>query len=185
MESQVATPILREWRVDDSADLAAQANDHRVWMNMRDAFPRPFGLADAERLIAVAISKPVPTFLAIEASGRVVGGIGYALHDDVERIGAEVGYWVGHEFWGRGIASAALRAITSRAFRAHEELERLYALPFSSNPASARVLGNAGYRRVGTLRQSVIKDGRVLDQWMYAILRKEWQAREFTGGGGS
>ena len=47
------------------------------------------------------------------------------------------------------------------------------AVPFSSNPASARVLAKAGYRLEGTLRQSALKDGRVLDQWMYAILREE------------
>lgn len=77
------------------------------------------------------------------------------------------------EFWGRGIATTAVRALGERAFAAHAELRRLYALPFSSNPASARVLEKAGYHRDGTLRQSVIKDGRVLDQWVYAILRDE------------
>jgi RimJ/RimL family protein N-acetyltransferase len=52
-------------------------------------------------------------------------------------------------------------------------LRRLYAVPFSSNPASARVLAKAGYHCEGTLRQSAIKDGQILDQWMYAILRDE------------
>lgn len=145
---------------------------------MRDAFPHPYGIHDAERFIEMARRKSPPSFLAIEFSGRIAGGIGYSVHTDVERVGAEVGYWLGHEFWGRGIATAGLRALTARAFRAHEELRRLYAVPFATNPASARVLQKAGYRCEGTLRQSVVKDGRILDQWMYAILREEWRGRE-------
>jgi RimJ/RimL family protein N-acetyltransferase len=145
---------------------------------MRDAFPHPYGIEDAERFIAMALEKSPPTFLAIEWSGQIAGGIGYTLHTDVERVSAEVGYWVGHEYWGRGIGTVALRRLTSRAFRVHGELRRLYAVPFACNPASARVLEKAGYRCEGTLRQSVAKDGQILDQWMYAILREEWQARE-------
>ena len=68
--------------------------------------------------------------------------------------------------------------MTSHAFRTHEGLRRLYAVPYVTNPASARVLQKAGYRCEGTMRQSAIKDGRVLDQWMYAILREEWQSGE-------
>lgn len=62
--------------------------------------------------------------------------------------------------------------MTGHAFRAHGELRRLDVVPFACNPASARVLEKAGYRCEGTLRQSVIKDGQILDQWVYAILRE-------------
>jgi [ribosomal protein S5]-alanine N-acetyltransferase len=170
--------VVREWRRADAAELALQANDRRVWINLRDAFPHPYGLQDAKRFIAQALKRSPPSFLAIELSGRIAGGIGYVPHTDVERVGAEVGYWLGHEFWGRGIGTAALRALTSHAFRVHDELRRLYAVPYATNRASARVLQKAGYRCEGTLRQSAIKDGQVLDQWMYAILREEWQSSE-------
>jgi len=170
--------VVREWQAADADGLALQANDRRVWINMRDAFPHPYGIEDAHRFIAAAIAKLPPTYFAIEATGRVAGGIGYTLHTDVERVGAEVGYWLGPEFWGRGIGTAAVCAITRHAFLDHEELQRLYAVPFARNPASARVLQKASYRCEGTLRQSVIKDGQILDQWIYAILREEWQASE-------
>jgi RimJ/RimL family protein N-acetyltransferase len=103
----------------------------------------------------------------------VAGGIGYTLHEDVERVAAEVGYWLGVSFWGRGIATRAVRSLSARAFSSHPELRRLYALPFTSNPASARVLAKAGWRREAMLRESAIKDGVVRDQWVYAILRSE------------
>ncbi len=181
MRLQLGPAVVREWGAADAVGLSLQANDRRVSINMRDAFPHPYGIEDAERFIGLAREKSPPTYFAIEAQGRVAGGIGYTLHTDVERVGAEVGYWVGYEFWGHGIGTAALRLITRHAFARHEELRRLYAVPFAGNPASARVLQKAGYRCEGTLRQSVIKEGRVLDQWMYAILREEFPANE--GGG--
>jgi len=164
---------LRLWRAEDAAELAQQANDRRVWLAMRDAFPHPYGREDAERFIAKATAMSPQTYFAIEVDGRVAGGIGYTLHADVERIGAEVGYWLGAEFWGRGVATAALNALTALAFAAQPELQRLYAVPFSTNPASARVLEKCGYLREGTLRRSAVKNGLVLDQWMYAALREE------------
>lgn len=168
--------IVREWLETDAEELTLQANDRRVWLGLRDAFPHPYTIEDGRRFIARALQMSPRTFFAIEVAGRVAGGIGYMEHGDVERIGAEVGYWLGYGFWGRGIATAALRLVTEHAFRVNAELQRLYAVPYSSNPASARVLAKAGYRCEGTLRRSAIKDGKILDQWMYAILRDEMNA---------
>lgn len=163
--------VLRHWRGSDAAGLARVANDRRVWLGMRDAFPHPYAEEDGRRFVAMAAAMSPQTYFAIEVAGAVAGGIGYTLKEDVERIGAEVGYWLGVEYWGRGIAADALRALTRHAFAAHPELRRLWAVPYASNAASARVLEKAGFEREGTLRQSAIKDGRVLDQCMYAILR--------------
>jgi RimJ/RimL family protein N-acetyltransferase len=174
--------VVREWRREDVAGLARQANDRRVWLNMRDAFPHPYDRLDAEAFITAAMASTPPNRLAIVADGQVAGGIGYTLHGDVERVGAEVGYWLGHEFWGRGLATAAVQALTDHAFRSHPELCRLWAVPYATNPASARVLEKAGYLCEGTLRQSAIKDGRVLDQRMYAITRDDWAAAQAAGG---
>ncbi len=171
MQLRAGSTVVREWREADAESLALQADDRRVWLGLRDAFPHPYGIEDARRFIGFARQKSPPTYFAIEVTGKLAGGIGYTQHSDVERIGAEVGYWLGCPFWGQGIATAALRLVTEHAFRANVELRRLYAVPYCSNPASARVLEKAGYECEGTLRQSAIKDGQVLDQWMYAILR--------------
>jgi ribosomal-protein-alanine N-acetyltransferase len=173
MELKEGLTVVRTWREADAAELAFQANDRRVWLGLRDAFPYPYGIEDARRFIAMALRRAPQTYFAIGVAGRVAGGIGYTQHADVERIAAEVGYWLGHAFWGQGIGTAALRLLTRHAFEANAELRRLYAVPFSSNPASARVLEKAGYHCEGTLRHSAIKDGVVLDQWVYAILRHD------------
>lgn len=153
--------------------LATLANDRRIWIGLRDAFPHPYSVDDAHRFISLARSMTPRTYFAIIYSDHLAGGIGYTLHGDVERVGAEVGYWIGVEFWGRGIATEAVRQLTTLAFARHPELRRLYAMPYVGNAASARVLEKAGYTREGTLRENIIKDGQVLDQYMYSILRRE------------
>ena len=73
------------------------------------------------------------TLFAIAVDGAAVGGIGFYLQKDVERVSAEIGYWLGERFWGRGIASEAIVAMTRYAFD-HHELTRLYALVAAGNP---------------------------------------------------
>jgi len=164
---------VREWRPEDAESLAQHANDRRIWLNMRDAFPHPYTMADATSFLGLAVAMHPRTWFAVAVDDRAVGGIGYTLHGDVERVGAEMGYWLGTGFWGRGIMTAALRAVTAYAFREHPELRRIYALPYVTSTTSAHILEKAGYRLEGRMRQSVIKDGNVLDQFMYAILRDE------------
>ena len=94
------------------------------------------------------------------------------LHQDVERVSAEIGYWLGEPFWGRGIATEALDAMTRYAIETHA-LTRMYALPFAWNAASCRVLEKAGYVLEGRLRRSAIKDGVVIDQLQYAFIAPE------------
>ena len=108
---------------------------------------------------------------AIEVGGSAVGGISLHRGVDVERFGAELGYWLGAPFWGRGITTAAVRLVSAYAFEACG-LERVFAMPYARNAASARVLEKAGFVREGVLRRHAFKDGVFEDQWLYATLRK-------------
>jgi len=100
--------LVRPWLVTDADALVRQANDRRVWLGLRDAFPNPYGIDDARVFLRNA---GPPRHFAIEVGGEIAGGIGYTPDKDVERIGAEVGYWVGPSFWGRGIATTARGAV--------------------------------------------------------------------------
>ena len=113
-------------------------------------------------------AQPVTSF-AIIVSGAAVGGLGFELKTDIERYSAEVGYWLGEAFWGRGIATAALKTATQYALKTYG-LNRIFALPFSENLASIRVLEKTGYRREGVMRRSAFKNGRFLDQAIYACV---------------
>ena len=170
--------VVRRHATADGPALARHADDRRVADHLRDAFPHPYTVSDAESYILRLEANPAPTSLLITVDGDPCGGIGYVPGTDVERVGAEVGYWLGAEYWGRGIMSHVLSAFSAEVFRRHAEFERLFALPFAGNAASARVLEKAGYVREGTLRRAVIKNGTVLDQHVYALLRR---ARRSTG----
>ena len=161
--------LLREWRAGDEASLVLYANNRNVWINLRDRFPYPYTRRDGRRFLRMMQAADPETTFAIAVDGRAVGGIGFMLQTDVDRVSAEVGYWLGEPFWGRGITTDALRAMTGYAIATHE-LTRLFALPFAYNAASCRVLEKAGYLLEGRLRRSAIKDGVIVDQLQYAYV---------------
>jgi [ribosomal protein S5]-alanine N-acetyltransferase len=164
--------ILRAWRRSDISSLVRYANNRKIWLNLRDVFPHPYTHADGEKWIAICESNQGPaTQFAIELRGEAIGGIGCRLLDDVNCKTVEVGYWLGEPFWGRGIATAALKQTTNYAFEIFS-VERLQASVFEWNPASARVLEKAGYVLEGRLRRSIFKDGRLADSLLYARIRQ-------------
>jgi len=162
---------VRSLRAEDAASLATHADNREVWINLRDGFPHPYAVGDADEFISRSLQPPETTF-AIAVDGAAVGAIGFVLGSDVERISAELGYWLGEGFWGRGIMTAVVGAVTDYAIREHD-LTRVCATPFAWNEASARVLEKCGYVREGVMRDSVIKDGQVIDKFLYAFLRRE------------
>ena len=160
--------IIRSWQIGDEQSLAMQANNYAIWQNLRDRFPHPYTMADAVSWISLAADTQPQTNFAIEVAGKAVGGIGLELKQDVERVSAELGYWLGEAHWGKGIVSSAIRRFTAWAIPALE-LTRVYALPFAYNTASCRVLEKAGYLREGYLKRSAVKEGVVVDQVLYAF----------------
>ena len=162
---------LRPFRPDDAGTIAHLADDRGVWINLRDRFPHPYTLDDARGWIDDVLSRPMITDFVIEVDAVVVGAIGYTPGEDVSRRSAEVGYWLGRPYWGRGIASAAVRALTTRLLDG-PDFDRLHATVFAWNIASARVLEKAGYVLEGRLRSAVFKDGRTTDGLVYGIIRE-------------
>lgn len=160
---------LRPWRHTDLASLVRHANDKRVARTVRDLFPSPYTRADGERWLAHATAEGRSNNLAIDVDGAAVGGIGMIPGEDVQRIRAEVGYWLGHAYWGRGIMTEAVRAFSAHLLD-ERGFVRLEAPVFETNPASARVLEKAGYTLESRQRCAAIKDDRVIDILMYVRL---------------
>lgn len=171
MEILLSRCRLRPFRDGDQVAIVRYANDRRVWLNLRDAFPHPYTRSDADAWVRRVAGQAPPTQCAIEVAGEVVGSIGLTLQADVHRRSAEIGYWLGQPFWGRGLMSEAVPAFTAYAL-ATFDLCRLYATVFAWNSASARVLEKAGYSLEGRLRKSVIKDGQTIDQLLFAYVRE-------------
>src|SRR5580765_1504814 len=161
--------IVRSWTNEDLASLVRHADNRKIWLNLRDRFPHPYTRRDGREFIHLARGQRPETMFAIEVDGEAAGGIGFVPHPDVERVSAEIGYWLGEPFWGRGIVTEALVAVTAHAIKTHS-LTRIYAVPFAWNAASCRVLEKAGYVLEGRLRKSAIKDGKLTDQFQYAFI---------------
>lgn len=172
MKLELKTCTVRSWEWRDSDSIVRHANNRNVSINLRDHFPYPYTVNDARNWLELVIGRKPETNFAIDVAGDAVGGIGFTLQPDVARRSAEIGYWLGEDFWGRGIATEALIAVTDHAFATYD-LCRVYAHVFEWNRASARVLEKAGYEFEGRLRKSVTKEGQTIDQFLYAIVRGE------------
>jgi ribosomal-protein-alanine N-acetyltransferase len=171
VELRLSKCTLRASQPGDEESLVLNANNRNVWINLRDLFPHPYTLADARNWIQRASTEsPVRNF-AIVVDGKAVGGIGFIPKEDVYRKSAEIGFWLGEEYWGRGIMTEALRAVTEYAF-ANFDLCRLYAGVFEWNLASMRVLEKAGYHLEAQLKKAVTKNGKTIDEFLYAIVRE-------------
>jgi [ribosomal protein S5]-alanine N-acetyltransferase len=160
---------VRSWRADDLASLVTHADNRNVWINLRDRFPHPYTRKDGREFLRATLAQRPETAFAIDVGGEAVGGVGFALMPDIERVSAEIGYWLAEPYWGRGIATEAVAAVTEYAIATHG-LTRLFAVPFAANVASCRVLEKAGYVLEGRLRRSAIKDGCIIDQRQYAFI---------------
>ena len=172
MQLKLSTCDVRSWRTSDVDSLAAHANNRNIWLNLRDAFPYPYTKTNARDFIRATRQRVPETSFAIAVDDQAVGGVGFVLHPDVERVSAEIGYWLAEPFWGRGIATEALRAVTNYAIENHG-LTRIYAVPFAWNVASCRVLEKAGYVLEGTFRRELAGPDGWEDHLWYGRVRDD------------
>jgi RimJ/RimL family protein N-acetyltransferase len=169
-EIQLERSLLRPWRDGDVASLVRHANNRKVWRNLRDAFPHPYTDKDAGEWLAKVRDIAPVRFFAIDIGGEAVGSIGVVPGSDVYSRSAEIGYFLGEPYWGRGIMTEAVDACTRYAFDTFD-IVRMQAGVFEWNAASMRVLQKCGYVREGVLRKSVWKDGELVDSVLYARLK--------------
>ena len=163
---------LRPYCMEDIPSMVHHANSWKVARNLRDVFPHPYTERDARDFVALCIQNEGKGQLcrAIDVGGQAVGTISLTVGRDVYRKSGELGYWLGEDFWGRGIMTAAVQRICQEGFERFD-LVRIYAEPYAYNTPSRRVLEKAGFTLEGVMRRGVYKDGQVQDYCMYALLR--------------
>lgn len=163
---------LEQWRPQYAKDAAKHADNIKIAGNLRDRFPHPYTLADAEAFIKICIERHGARELhyAIVIGGAAAGSISLRCQNDVYSKTADIGYWLGEEFWGRGVMPAAIRQICAEAF-AKYDIVRIFAEVYESNPASCKVLEKAGFMREAVLKKNIYKSGKVLDSYIYALLK--------------
>lgn len=163
---------IREWRLEDKNDLATMLNNKNILNNLRDGLPYPYTINDAEEYITAMLSADkTKTFaFAIVVNDIVVGSIGVFRCDNIHSLTAEMGYYIGEPYWGKGLGTSAVKQICKFIFE-HTNIIRIFAEPFAYNIASCRVLEKAGFQLEGILHSNAIKNGKILDMKMYALIK--------------
>lgn len=163
--------ILRPWNENDTDSLVANANNFNIARFLTDGFPHPYTEENARAFIAMA-TKEVPVHIfAIEVEGKAVGGIGIHPQSDIMKKNAELGYWLGEAYWGKGIITAAIKQMIDFAFSTYD-ITRIYARPFGNNAASQKVLQKAGFVLEARIEKNIFKNGEFLDELIYAVRKK-------------
>ena len=164
---------IRQWRIEDKKALAENLNNPRVQDMLRDGLPCPYTERDAEDYIRAMLSAdPEQVFaFAVTVDGEVIGSVGVFRKDNIHRRTAELGYYIGEAYWGRGYMTSAVKQVCRLVF-ARSDIVRIFAEPFAHNAASCRVLEKAGFVCEGTMRSNAVKNGRIVDMKLYALVRE-------------
>lgn len=163
---------IRPWRMSDALCLAEIINSKKIQDNLRDGIPYPYFEKDGEEFIASMLNADRDnTFaFAITVAGRLAGSIGAYRKTNIHRRTAEIGYYVGEQFWGKGVCTKAVKLVCQYVFD-NTDIIRIYAEPFADNIASCKVLEKAGFDLEGTLRSNAVKNGKVIDMRMYSLIK--------------
>ena len=168
---------IREWNISDAESLSEMLNNKKILNNLRDGLPYPYTEKDAKEYIeAMRSADKNKTFaFAITVEDKAVGSIGVFRCENIHCRTAEMGYYVGEPYWGKGVATSAVKQVCDYIFQ-ETDIIRIFAEPFAYNAASCRVLEKAGFTLEGVLRSNAVKNGNILDMKMYS------RVKEYTGG---
>lgn len=159
---------LRPWTYNDLDSVFYNADCIDIYKFMSDGFPN--SIDKWKSFIDFTLKDDSILYLAIEVNDKAVGGVGITPQKDISRNNAELGYWIGKDYWGKGIMSNVIKDIVGLAFDKFA-INRIYAKPFETNIASHRVLEKAGFVLEARFIKTVVKENKLLDELIYSIRR--------------
>ncbi|MBQ9624648.1 MAG: GNAT family N-acetyltransferase [Clostridia bacterium] len=164
---------IRNWKIDDKAELAKIVNNKNILNNLRDGIPFPYTEKGAEDFINSMLSadKNKTFAFAITLGNKVIGSIGVFRCENIHFRTAEMGYYIGENYWGKAYMTEAVKQACKFIFD-NTDIIRIFAEPFAQNTASCRVLEKAGFIYEGTLRNNAYKNEKILDMKMYALIKQ-------------
>jgi len=162
---------LRPWTSEDLPSLLTYADNQKIARNLTNRFPHPYTEDDARWFIAFASDESDKLIRAIDLHGEAIGSIGLHLQNDVFFRNAELGYWLGEPFWGKGIATEAVRQMLKLGFDYYPFINRIFARPFGSNIGSQRLLEKSGFQFEARFEGTLDKHGVVEDELVYGFRR--------------
>lgn len=164
--------VLRPLKKEDAPIMAELANNKKISMNLRDGFPDPYTLKDAEKFIEQFGQHKQMHVFAVEYNGRYAGNIGLHIEGDVYRKSAEIGYFLGEPYWNKGIMTKAVKLVTDYGFK-NLDIVRIHTGIFEYNRASQRVLEKCGFKKEGVFEKAIVKNNRIWNEIRYALLKPE------------
>jgi RimJ/RimL family protein N-acetyltransferase len=164
--------VLRVLKDTDVPAIARLLNNKKIWDNVRDYIPHPYTEQDGKEFVQFTQAENPPLTFAITYQGEFCGVIGLVKLVNEQRHVAEIGYWLGEPFWGKGIMSQALELITAYAFE-QLKLIRIQTIVFEYNVGSMRVLEKCGYIKEGICRKAIIKNEELYDAHTFAIVNNK------------
>lgn len=165
--------ILRPWQESDIPALVQNANNKKIADNMTDSFPHPYGPENGKMFIDRVSAGSPANVMAIVIDNEACGSIGAFPQGDINRLNAEFGYWLAEKYWGNGIITEAVKAMVPYVFK-NFPIERIFARPFEHNIASQKLLEKTGFTLEARIPKSLIKNGVVMDELIYAIRRNQY-----------
>jgi ribosomal-protein-alanine N-acetyltransferase len=161
---------LRPWQMSDAGRLAHLANNPNIAKFMRNVFPHPYSIDHAKVFLETATKDTPVKVFAITVNDEVIGGTGIHPQEDIFANNAEIGYWIGEAYWGKGYMSEAIQLITDHAFK-NFTMNRVWLRIFGNNPRSMKVAEKAGYTFEAKFEKTLLKNGELLDEYIYARRR--------------
>lgn len=172
MELKYKNITLRKFQNPDSARLAQLCNNRKIWDNLRDFFPFPYTEKDATDFIIYCQDENPQYIFAIDYNSELVGTIGLVRQTDVYKLTAEIGYWIGEPYWGKGIATNAVKLLVDYGF-SKLGFARIYTGVFDFNKASQRVLEKAGFKLECIAEKSILKNNKIRNEYRYSLINKD------------
>lgn len=165
--------LLRLFQLEDAEEVARLVNNYNIYKSTMN-LPYPYSIDDAIKWIKgmpkkVKSEKVFEFAITDKNTGKLFGAI--ALSNNKAFRNGELAYWIGEEYWGKGYATEAGKAMIEFAFK-EKNYHKVYARHFRFNPASGRVLEKIGMKQEGVLVDHIIKDGRYEDLVFYGIINK-------------
>ncbi|MBV6652495.1 MAG: GNAT family N-acetyltransferase [Mameliella sp.] len=164
---------LRRLQEKDAKGLARYANNPKIAANLMDRFPEPYTEAKAKAFIVYAQDAETESVFGIELNGEVIGVISLLFKPDIYAVSAELGYWIGEPYWGKGIIKEALRLIVKHAFKDLKH-SRVFANVFHTNAASQKALEKTGFVLEGVAHKAAFKKGVLLNVWTYGAINPDF-----------
>lgn len=162
---------VRTLKLEDAKSIANNGNNPKIAAKMRDVFPSPYRVETAQAWINMNLLPANKDWVnAIVVDDKAVGVASILFKDDIYQHSAEVGYWIGEDYWGKGLVSEAVKALVEYTLE-NTDVKRLYAEVFSNNKASAKVVQKAGLVYECTHKKSIIKNDEIMDSHIYTIVR--------------